>query len=321
MVGPAAAVHFLQVRARTMMQAMILAAGFGTRLRPHSLIRPKPLFPVLNQPLLLLTVKRLQNMGFDRIVVNCHHLREQIVSALDGIEGVIVQQEESILGTGGGLRRALKHFDDTPLLVTNGDIYHTLDFKDMYRFHLEQACPVTLAMHNNDRFNTVMVQDGEIVSFDVRRNSSLLAFTGIHMIDPLILRDISEHSYSCIIDHYRKLISDGVKIGCYQADYCFWTDMGCPEDYLRLHEGLLKKRIPSWSEMESGQGPFLVDERVRLSSSVALADWVCAGNRVMIGEGSCLERVIVWDGVSIGAGSRLADEIVSSPDSSEKEEH
>jgi len=304
-----------------MMQAMILAAGFGTRLRPHSLVRPKPLFPVLNQPLLLLTVKRLQNMGFHRIVVNCHHLREQIVAVLDGIEGVIVQQEESILGTGGGLRRALKHFDDTPLLVTNGDIYHTLDFKDIYLFHREQGCPVTLAMHNNDRFNTVMVEGGEIASFDVRRNSSLLAFTGIHVIDPVVLEDIAEHSYSCIIDHYRKLITDGVRIGCYRADYCFWTDMGCPEDYLRLHEGLLKKTIPCWPEMKSVQGPFLVDEGVRLSSSVTFADWVCAGGAAGIGKGSHLERVIVWDGVSIPAESRLTDEIVSGSHSSENDKH
>ena len=70
------------------MQAMILAAGLGTRLLPHTLIRPKPLFPILNQPLLLLTIKRLQMLGFDHIVVNCHHLREHIVGVLDGVQGV-----------------------------------------------------------------------------------------------------------------------------------------------------------------------------------------------------------------------------------------
>ncbi len=89
------------------MQAMILAAGFGTRLLPHTLLRPKPLFPLLNHPLLLLTIRRLQHAGCDHIVVNCHHLRAQIVAALAGLPGVTVLEEETILGTGGGLRGAL----------------------------------------------------------------------------------------------------------------------------------------------------------------------------------------------------------------------
>ena len=142
------------------MQAMILAAGFGTRLLPHTLIRPKPLFPILNQPLLLLTVKRLQNLGFDNIVVNCHHLREQVVSVLNGIPGVIVQEEEVILGTGGGLRTALSHFRDEPLLVTNGDIYHTVNMLGLYNHHVTRRNAVTLAMHNYPRFNNVMIKDG-----------------------------------------------------------------------------------------------------------------------------------------------------------------
>lgn len=119
------------------MQAMILAAGFGTRLLPYTLSRPKPLFPILNQPLLLLTIRRLQQAGCDHIVVNCHHLREQIVAALHGIPGVVVQEEVVILGTGGGLRKARALFRDEPVLVTNGDIYHTVDYRRLYRHHQE----------------------------------------------------------------------------------------------------------------------------------------------------------------------------------------
>ena len=109
------------------MQAMILAAGFGTRLLPYTELRPKPLFPLLNKPLLLLTIERLQRAGFDHIVVNCHHLRDQIVDLLQDLRGVVVQQEDIILGTGGGLRLALNVFRNEPVLVTNGDIYHSVD--------------------------------------------------------------------------------------------------------------------------------------------------------------------------------------------------
>ncbi len=111
------------------MQAMILAAGFGTRLQPYSNLRPKPLFPLLNTPLLLLTIQRLQDAGFDHIVVNCHHLKDQIRSLLAGIPGVFLQEETMIMGTGGGLRLAIDLLKDEPLLVSNGDIYHTVDYQ------------------------------------------------------------------------------------------------------------------------------------------------------------------------------------------------
>ena len=289
---------------------MILAAGLGTRLLPHTLVRPKPLFPILNQPLLLLTIKRLQKIGFDRIVVNCHHLREQIVAALDGLSGVIVQEEESILGTGGGLRTALNYLDDEPLLVTNGDIYHTIGFNEFYQFHIANSAPVTLAMHDYSRFNRVMVKSERVVSFDDRSERSLLAFTGIHMIDPGILTEIKQNSYSCIIDHYRKLLDDKVTISCYRADDCFWTDMGSPADYLHLHEGLLKNSIPCWREAGSVQKPYCIDKKAGLPANIEFADWACIG-RAHIEGGSHLERVVVWDDVSIPAGSRLMDEIVS----------
>ncbi len=293
------------------MQAMILAAGFGTRLQPHTLIRPKPLFPILNQPLLLLTIKRLQALGFDHIVVNCHHLRHHIVEALNGLKGVVVQEEEAILGTGGGLRTALRYLRDEPLLVTNGDIYHTIDFLDLYQYHLAHYNSVTLAMHNHHRFNTVMVKDGKVVSFDDRVESSQLAFTGLHVIEPVVLEDIKVRSFSCIIDHYRKLLRQGREIDCYRADGCFWTDMGTVDDYLALHQGLLMDTIPCWQEIGSVRKPYYIAKRAKLPAHIELSGWACIGD-AHIEDGAHLQRVVVWDDVSIPSGCRLGDMIISS---------
>jgi mannose-1-phosphate guanylyltransferase len=293
------------------MQAMILAAGFGTRLQPHTLIRPKPLFPILNQPLLLLTIKRLQALGFDRIVVNCHHLRKQIVDALDGLPGVIIQEEEVLLGTGGGLRTALKHLRDEPLLVSNGDIYHTIDLLSLYRHHTANRNSVTLAMHNHHRFNNVMVKDGKVASFDNRIEFSQLAFTGLHVIDPSVLQDIKAGTYSSIIDHYRQLLQAGGEIDCYRADGCYWTDMGTVDDYLALHQGLLTGTIPCWQEIGPVRKPYCIAKRAKLPAHVELSGWVCIGE-AFIENGTHLERVVVWNDVSIPSGSRLGDMIVSS---------
>ena len=117
------------------MQAMILAAGFGTRLRPYSTFRPKPLFPLLNVSLLRLVIEQLQAIGCRRILVNGHYLSKQIANEVGGLKGVSLQMEDEILGTGGGLREALSWIEDEPLLVVNGDIYHTVDLHELYRMH------------------------------------------------------------------------------------------------------------------------------------------------------------------------------------------
>ena len=109
------------------MKAMVLAAGLGTRLRPYSLKRPKPLFPVLDTPLLTHTLNQLRRSGAEGIVVNAHHLREQIRTMLQGQGDVQLQMEDRELGTGGGLRLAQSHFGEAPFLAVNGDIVHDLD--------------------------------------------------------------------------------------------------------------------------------------------------------------------------------------------------
>lgn len=294
------------------MQAMILAAGFGTRLLPHTRLRPKPLFPLLNEPLLLVTIRRLQRFGFDHIIVNCHHLRAQIVDHLRDMPGVVIQEEETILGTGGGLRQALDVMRDEPLLVTNGDIYHTIDFKLLYDGHCSSQLPATLAMHDYPRFNTIQVVDGRVVAFrSGNNNSQLLAFTGLSVIDPEILAGIAVGCESCIIDHYRRKLQDGTRFGVFRVDGCFWTDMGTPADYLELHAGLLKGTVPRWQEFtycptEKG---ILVDERAHLSGKSCIREWGAIG--AATGHDISLARCVVWDGVRFPDGYSGADLLIS----------
>lgn len=302
------------------MQAMILAAGFGTRLLPHTRLRPKPLFPILNQPLLLLTIKRLQRHGFHRIIVNCHHLQEQIVELISGIDGVIVQREDTILGTGGGLRRALPQMLDEPLLVTNGDIYHTVDYRELYRAHQESHCPATLAMHDYPRFNTVRVSKGRIVDFrGVDGENEKLAFTGLYVLNPDILATIPDGVQSCIVDHYRNLLLAGGYLKVYRADNSFWTDMGTPQDYLALHEGLLTGTIPCWEELKfDGNDALWVDRNAQLSGNTHLSGW-CSIGRVQ-GRDACLSRVVIWDGVRLPKGYKCEHALISTSPETEHSE-
>lgn len=301
------------------MKAMILAAGLGTRLLPHTLKRPKPLFPILDKPLLHLTIKRLQEAGFSEIVVNAHHLREQIKQALQDIPDVQLQEEEAILGTGGGLRRALDHFGQDPVLVVNGDIYHSIDYREVYRFHCNTRPDVTLVLHDYPRFNDVGVNSlGRVSGFKKTKEKnnkaeSQLAFTGIHIINPDILQAIPPDVSCCIIDCYEKLLEQGGEINAFVAKDHFWTDMGTQADYLKLHGDLLAGKVPVYEELDDAvaNGPYAVMPNAVIDKDVQLLDWVSIGQGARIGPGSTLQRAVVWDGAIVAAGSSLKDAIVT----------
>jgi len=287
------------------MKAMILAAGFGTRLRPYSLLRPKPLFPVLDHPLILRHIAQLREAGCHAILVNCHHLREQIVDLLAGRDGISLQEEPIELGTGGGLRMALDFFGSEPALVTNGDIFHTIDLARVYQEHCSSGADATLVLHDCSRFNNVSVDDKlGITAFGDRGAGRKMAFTGIHVLDPNLLRVIAPGIFYNIIDCYRYWIARGKKIRAHVVHDHFWTDMGTPEDYLNLHRVLLTQ------EPFKAASPFYYGIGVRMPADLHSRDWLCVGAGARIGRQCSLSRVVVWDGAQVPDGTMLEDVIV-----------
>lgn len=312
---------------------MILAAGQGTRLRPHTLRRPKPLFPVLDRPLLGWIIEALQRAGCRRIVVNAFHLREQIAARLAGEPGLEIQLEETELGTGGGLRLARPRFDDQPVLVVNGDIFHNIDYRRVMEHHRREGNDATLVLHDRPPYNKVWV-DGEnnILSF-TGGQPPLLAFTGIQVFEPARLELIPAQGFYHSIDWYRQLIQDGHRVRGLTVRNHFWSDMGTPEDYLDLHEKLLttpgRERLTGVTQPASpgkanpdasrpdqagSRSPFWLGADVRRGRGVRFADWVAVGSQAVLGEGVQLRRCVVWDGVRVPAGTTAEDRIFSGGD-------
>ncbi len=284
---------------------MILAAGFGTRLKPYSLSRPKPLFPVLDRPLIFRHIAQLREAGFEYILVNCHHLREQIVTLLSGERDIFLQEELIELGTGGGMRMANGFFGKEPVLVINGDIFHTLDLAGIYKDHCRSGADATLVLHDYPRFANVDVDEQlNILSFGSDGNHRKLAFTGIHVLAPNLLNVIPPGIFYNIIDCYRYWIQRGGRIRGYQVQGHFWTDIGTPEDYLELHRVLLtEKPFKSLT-------PFYFGKGVRIPSDLQSEDWLCVGADAKIGRECSLRRVVVWDHASVPDGSVIEDSIV-----------
>lgn len=297
-----------------LMKAMILAAGLGSRLSPYTAIRPKPLFPVLGEPLLLRILSGLRQAGFTQIVVNAYHLKDQLVDRLSQEKDVILQVEPVELGTGGGLGLAYETLRPGPVLVTNADIYHDVDYRWVYESHCQEQVAATLVMHDYPRFNKVLVnRGGRVLSFvpDTcdEAGDRRLAFTGIHVVDTDLLKTIPSGEFSSIIDVYERFVGGGGVMKAIVPDALFWHDIGTPADYLGLHAGLLTGGEGGTQSPSSGErfvfGPGVVKEE-----GVVCKDWGFVGANVHIGADSHLERVVVWDGAKIPPGTWAHDVII-----------
>nr|MBF0221593.1 NTP transferase domain-containing protein [Desulfobulbaceae bacterium] len=296
------------------MQAMVLAAGLGTRLRPFTSVRPKPLFPVMGEPLILRIIRSLRRSGFTRIVVNAYHLKEQLIALLDSEPDIILQLEPIELGTGGGLRMALESLAPGPVLVTNADIYHDIDYRWAYESHRGSGAGATLVMHNCPRFNKVLVSEqGNIISFQSEMipepAMKIRAFTGIHVLETALLNLIPQGQFYSVIDAYTAFISQGGIIKALEADNCFWRDIGTPADYLELHRDFVTGSSQEIQKDQRRDG-FQFGSDTRLERNVTLKEWGYIGANVTIGVGSHLERVVVWDGAKIPPGTIAKDTIV-----------
>ena len=121
------------------MKAMVLAAGLGTRMRPLTLLRAKPALPVMNRPLIHWTLERLARHGVREVVINLHHLPGSVTRAVgDGSAfGLKVHftRERTILGTGGGPRKARALLGEGPVLIVNGDVLFDFDLGALMRQH------------------------------------------------------------------------------------------------------------------------------------------------------------------------------------------
>ena len=224
------------------MKALILAAGFGTRLLPHTERLPKSLFPINGQPILDSTIHQLIDAGIVGIVVNTHHLHQQIEGFIQSRNypiPVVTRHETTILGTGGAIKNVANFLGNQPFAVINSDILTDIDLQAVMVFHKNHPYPVTMVMHDYPEFNNVWVDhQGFVTRFagfgnaaDSSQPIESLAFTGIHVLDPSIMDWIPENRFASIIDVYQDMLQSGLKIKAYTAAGHRWRDMGTPESF------------------------------------------------------------------------------------------
>ena len=223
------------------MKALILSAGLGTRLRPYTDRTPKPLFTICGRPLLDITITRLIEAGCKSMMINTHHLHQQIEAFVArktyGIP-IEIRYEPHILGTGGAITNVKDFWDDHPFMVVNADIVTTIDFKAVYDFHRQHGHPVTVVLADDPEFNSVIIDtNGFVETFHQsagkpgRSTVPALTFTGIQVLDPVVLEFISPAMPASSIDAYTRMLAEGQKIKAYISRSADWKDIGTPERY------------------------------------------------------------------------------------------
>lgn len=277
------------------MRAMILAAGYGTRLWPLTLDRAKPALPFMNRPLVGYVAEYLARFGCREIIVNLHHRPQSVRAALgDGSDfGVKLSyiEEPEILGTSGALDNARAFLEGDTFIVINGKLATDIDLTQALETHRRERALATLVLRPNikrERYSEVVVEDHLVKKFggypalssgmlEVEQDVAPLMFTGIQLLESRIFdfipRGVFSHS---VTDVYIPAIARGERIAAHVSTG-MWHELSTIQRYRDISISLMRGE----------------------------------GRDVQIGPGSVIEtgadvrEAILWENVRVEAGARV----------------
>ena len=235
------------------MQAIILAGGKGARLKPYTMVFPKPLMPIGDYPILEVVIRRLKNYGFNDIVMAVGHLKELIRAFFDdgrqwGVN-ISYSVEEKPLGTAGPLQ-LVKNCEDN-FLVMNGDVLTDLHFDDFFRYHKDNGAVCTIASYKKpvkiDLGVLKAKENNELYDYIEKPTLHYSVSMGVYAFKKEVLNYIPANEYFDFPDLIKKLLKNGKKVLEYPFDG-YYLDIGRPEDYELAIE-----------EFEKNKSAFLVE--------------------------------------------------------------
>lgn len=246
------------------MQAILLAGGKGTRLRPYTAVFPKPLMPlgdVEPLPIMEVVLRQLGRFGFEDVTVITGYLSEYIETFFgDGRKfgtRITYQREVTPLGTAGGL--ALLDRPDESVLVINGDILTTLDFAEMYRFHVEKRSAATIASYRREvKIDFGVLDFGDdphvLTGYREKPEFSFEVSMGLYILDPVAWDFLEPGQPLQMPDLLEKIRMAGRPVHCFKQP-CYWLDIGRHDDYATANE-----------VFEARRKSFLGDGQLRVDS-------------------------------------------------------
>ena len=311
------------------MKGIIIAGGLGTRLRPLTYLRPKPLVPVANRPFLEYQVALLRRHGIDDIVFATNYMADKIEAHFgDGSRfGVRMRcaLEEQPLGTGGAIRNAADFFPGEAVAVFNGDVLTDFDISKILAFHTEKKsiATVTLAeVPSPHPFGVLILNEaGRVLEWNEPSEETKKALAvdqdvvptgkdfinaGFYVLEPEFIERIEPGvKLSVERDIYPKLLAEqGPMYGI--APGGFWMDVGRAEQLLLATQAALSGSV------KTATPGFAVGEGATIAPDAWINGLTAIGRNCRIGAESRLENCILMDDVTVGSSVRLSGVIVDS---------
>jgi NDP-sugar pyrophosphorylase family protein len=220
-------------------QAVVLAGGLGMRLRPYTMVLPKPLIPIGDRPILEHIIRRLHLAGIRRVHLCLGHhggliqtYFSQATTLPDGVD-IVYHWEEEPLGTAGALRE-LRGIDGA-FIVMNGDILTTLDYRDLLAAHAVNDAALTIAMHREDvdiGLGVIECSNGHITGYREKPTLSYDVSMGVYVYEATALRHIPDEGPFQFPDLVLRLIEAGERVVPFRSD-ALWYDIGTLSEYER----------------------------------------------------------------------------------------
>lgn len=304
------------------MKAVVLAGGEGTRLKPLTYRRPKPLMPVAGRPCIDYVLRALESSGFNEIIITTAYLSDTLIKSVgDGLDynaSILYSFEEHPAGTAGAVRRVGNFIDET-FVVAMGDILADVDFKSLYEFHKRKAGLVTIALTEVDdptQYGIVGIDaHGRIVKFKEKPPKeeafSRLANAGIYVLEPEVLDFIpSDQKFDFAKDLFPKLLSKGIALYGQKLDGV-WMDIGRPHDLWKASMEIVRREgAPIHREGVTSEGPIILDPAVSLQGKVTLRGPCYVGPGVVLHGGSTLDNACLYESSRLEGGAIVRNSIV-----------
>lgn len=314
------------------MQALILAGGKGTRLRPLTVYTPKPIVPICNRPFLLYQIDTLRRAGITDITLSLsyqpHKIEQQLGDGSDFGVNLRYTTEPQPMGTAG----AYKYAEDLirePTVVFNGDILTDLDLKAVIREHDERQAMATIVLtpvENPSAYGLVETEpDGRVRRFLEKPKADEITVNtinaGTYVLDPRVLDFIpagENHSFEYGL--FPTLLERGEKFFAHIPGKTYWLDIGTPQRYLQAHDDLLNNRVAR-IHLKNRQGSFdaatisEIDDISMIGDDCVIKPGAQIINSVL-GQGCYVEEKaqvvdsVIWPHTRIGAGSQITGAII-----------
>ncbi|HVF48837.1 MAG TPA: NDP-sugar synthase [Pyrinomonadaceae bacterium] len=314
------------------MQALILAGGKGTRLRPLTVYTPKPVVPICNRAFLLYQIDTLRRAGIKNITLSLSYqplkIEQQLGNGSDYGVQINYTVEPQPMGTAGAYKFAEELIRERTV-VFNGDILTDLDLQAVIREHEERKATATIVLHpvdNPSSYGLVETEeDGRVRRFLEKPKADEITVNtinaGTYILEPQVLDFIpAGENYSFEYGLFPDLLKRGERFYAHVPEGAYWIDIGTPARYLQVHQDLLGGRVRG-IDMPQLRGNFdsataaEIDDRSMIADDCTVKPGAQIINSVLgqgcyVEEKARVENSVIWSHTRVGAGAQVSNAIV-----------